>query len=126
MTSAITATDLNRWQYRALEVLTRFAKEGLSAQRHPLNWQITSNGALRGEVDRYTPRLTTNDRRAIFDEWCRVVGAGTPRESKTYAGDTELRSVFQWPTNRGNVEGSLVLVIDAPLDGEFDEEGATP
>ena len=51
------------------------------------------------------------------------MGAGAPRESKTYAGDTELRSVFQWPTDRGDVEGSLILVIDAPLDEAFDEEG---
>lgn len=114
----ITTTDLNGWQYRAIGVLEDLVKAGLGAERHPLNWMMTTNGALRGEVDRYRPGQTDNDRRAIFDEWCRVLNAGEPRESKRFAGGTEVRAPFKVPTNRGDVPGFLLLEIDELLDEE--------
>ncbi|MFD8822093.1 hypothetical protein ACFV1C_07015 [Streptomyces sp. NPDC059605] len=118
----ITTTDLNGWQYRAIGVLDGLVKAGLKAERYPLDWTITNNGALRGEVSKLS-RLSENDRRAIFDEWCRVVGASAPRESKRFEGGIRLTAVFKHPTNRGNVQGSLVLDIDLPLDNEDQAEG---
>ncbi|MFF5639631.1 hypothetical protein [Streptomyces sp. NPDC012825] len=118
--ATITTTDLNGWQYRAIGVLGDPIKAGIKAERYPLEWTITDSGSLRGTVDRYEPGQTDNDRRAIFDEWCRVLNAGEVRESKRFSGGTTLRAVFTQPTNRGDVRGSLVLDIDAPSD---DEEG---
>lgn len=120
----ITTTDLNGWQYRAIGVLDGLVKAGLKAERHPLNWTVTSNGALRGEVDRLHATQTDNDRRSIFDEWCSVLDAGQPRESKRFEGGIRLTAVFKHPTNRGDVQGSLVL--DLPLDdiaNEGQEDG---
>lgn len=119
----ITTTDLNRWQHRAIGVLDHLVKAGLRAERYPLNWTITTNGALRGQVDPYQPRQTDNDRRAIFDEWCRVLEAGEPRESKQFDGGTRLTAVFKHSTNRGDVQGYLVLDLTLPLDGEDQEDG---
>ncbi|MFC7794633.1 hypothetical protein [Streptomyces cinereoruber] len=116
--ATITTTDLNGWQYRAIGVLEDLVKAGIKAERHPLEWTITSNGALRGAVDPYRPGQTDNDRRAIFDEWCRVLNAGEVRESKRFSGGITLRAVFIQPTNRGDVRGSLALDIDPPLDDE--------
>ncbi|MFD9033305.1 hypothetical protein ACFVZW_19450 [Streptomyces sp. NPDC059567] len=108
----ITTTDLNGWQYRAIGVLDDLVKAAIKAERHPLTWSITTNGALRGEVDRYRPDQTDNDRRAIFDEWCHVLNATDPRESKRYEGGVSLIAVFKHPTNRGDVQGSILLNID--------------
>ncbi|MFE9927202.1 hypothetical protein ACFYQA_38560 [Streptomyces sp. NPDC005774] len=113
----ITTTDLNIWQYRAVGVLDSLVKAAIKAERYPLDWMVTSNGALRGEVGKFG-RLGENDRRFVFDEWCRVVNAGAPRESKQFDGGTRLTAVFTHPTNRGEVNGSLVLDIDPPLDDE--------
>lgn len=113
----ITTTDLNGWQYRAIGVLDSLVKAGLKAERYPLDWTITNNGALRGEVSKFG-RLSENDRRSVFDEWCRAVGAGAPRESTGFAGGTRLTAVFKHPTNRGEVQGSLVLDVDPPLDDD--------
>ncbi|MEU1377977.1 hypothetical protein ABZ442_30635 [Streptomyces triculaminicus] len=118
----ITTTDLNGWQYRAIGVLNDLVKPGLKAERYPLEWTITTNGALRGEVHRYDLKQTDNDRRAIFDEWCRVMDASASRESKPFEGRIELRAVFKHPTNRGDVQGSLVLNIDLPFAGEAEAE----
>ena len=85
----ITTTDLNGWQYRAIGVLDGLVKAGLKAERYPLLWTITPSGALRGEVDRYQPRQTDNDRRAIFDEWCRSwtpASHGSPSGSRAASG----------------------------------------
>ncbi|MGW8364539.1 hypothetical protein ACWGK1_28745 [Streptomyces wedmorensis] len=114
----ITTLDLNGWQYRAVDVLDELVKAGLKAERRPLEWTITTNGALRGEVDRYRPEQTDRDRRAIFDEWCHVLNAGAPRESKRVVGGVEVRAVFKVPTTRGEVQGSLLPEIDEPLDEE--------
>ncbi|MFF8840487.1 hypothetical protein [Streptomyces sp. NPDC015130] len=116
----ITITDLTGWQYRAIGVLEDLVKAGLKAERHPLEWTITSNGALRGTVDPHQPGQTDNDRRAIFDEWCRVLNAGEVRESKRLSGGITLRAVFTQPANRGNVQGHIALDVDPPSE---DEEG---
>ncbi|MER0450187.1 hypothetical protein ABR738_37555 [Streptomyces sp. Edi4] len=107
----ITTTDLNGWQYRAIGVLDKLVKAGLKAERYPLNWTITTNGSLRGEVHRYD-QLTDNDRRAVYEEWLRVLDATPPRESKRFEGGIRLTATFAHPTNRGDVKGSLVLDID--------------
>ncbi|MEU4507586.1 hypothetical protein [Streptomyces sp. NPDC024089] len=113
----ITTTDLNGWQYRAIGVLDSLVKAGLKAERYPLDWMITSNGALRGEVSKLT-RLSENDRRAIFDEWCRVLDASEPRDSKRFEGGIRLTSVFKYPTNRGDVQGTLTLDIEDQEDAD--------
>ncbi|MFJ2186287.1 hypothetical protein ACIOJG_37390 [Streptomyces anulatus] len=113
----ITTTDLNGWQYRAIGVLDSLVKAGLKAERYPLDWTITSNGALRGQVN-VLSTLSTNDRRGVFEEWCRVLDASKPRESKRFEGGIRLTAVFKHPTNRGDVQGSLVLDIDLPFDEE--------
>lgn len=113
----ITTTDLNGWQYRAIGVLDSLVKAGLKAQRYPLDWMVTSNGALRGEVGKLGG-LSENDRRSVFDEWCRVLDADAARESNQFGGGARLTAVFTHPTNRGEVHGSLVLDIDPPLDDE--------
>jgi hypothetical protein len=113
----ITTTDLNGWQYRAIGVLDSLVKAAIKAERYPLDWMVTSNGALRGEVTKFG-RLSENDRRAIYDEWCRVLDATPPRESKRFEGGTRLTAVFKHPTNRGEVQGSLVLDVDSPLDDD--------
>ncbi|MDX2565161.1 hypothetical protein PV371_36680 [Streptomyces sp. TX20-6-3] len=119
----ITTTDLNGWQYRAISVLDELVKAGLKAERHPLTWTITSNGALRGKVDRYRPGQTDADRRAIFDEWYAGLGTTEPRESKRYPDGTAWTAVFKHPTNRVEVQGSIVLDIPAPFDDEDQEDG---
>lgn len=111
----ITTTDLNRWQFRGAEVLADLIKAGLKAERHPLTWTLTSNGALRGEVTRFDG-LSETDRRAVFDEWVSVLGADQPRESKGYPGNARLTAVFSHPTNRGDVQGSVVLDLDVEDD----------
>lgn len=108
----ITVTDLNAWQARALRVLTGLQESGMKAQRHPLEWTITTNGALRGTVHRYDPRHSDHDRRAVFDEWAHVLGATAPREFR-FEGGVRLTSVFTVGTERGDVQGSLVLDFDA-------------
>lgn len=118
----ITTTDLNGWQYRAIGVLDSLVKAGLRAERYPLNWTVMTNGALRGEIDRLGAKQTDNDRRAIFDEWCRTLDASAPRESTRVEGGVRLTAVFKHPTNRGDVQGSLVLDIDLPLDGGDQED----
>lgn len=115
----ITTTDLNGWQYRAIGVLDSLVKAAIKAERYPLDWTITNSGALRGEVTKFG-RLSENDRRSVLDEWCRVLDADAPRESNRFEGGTRLTAVFQHPTNRGEVRGSLVLDIDAPLDDDQD------
>jgi len=112
----ITVTDRNAWQYRALAVLTDLQEAGHKAERYPLDWTVTSNGALRGTVPKHQPRLTDNDRRAIFDEWVRVVDGTEPRETTQFTGEIRLTSVFKVPTNRTDVQGSLVVDFDGPAD----------
>lgn len=112
----ITISDRNSWQYRALEVLTDLQEAGHKAERYPLDRTVTSNGALRGTVPRHDPKLTPNDRRAIFDEWVRVVDGTEPRETKQFTGEIRLTSVFRVPTNRNDVKGSLVVDFDGPDD----------
>jgi hypothetical protein len=113
----ITATDLNSWQYRAMEVLADIVKDGLQAERYPLNWSVTTNGSVRGEVSRYQPRQTDSDRRALFAEWVDALGAGQPREFKRSAGDSRMTALFTRQTNRGEVQGALEVEFDAPEDG---------
>lgn len=112
----ITISDRNAWQYRALEVLTHLQEAGHKADRYPLDWTVTANGALRGTVPRLDPKLTPEDRRAIFDEWVRVVDGQEPRETLQFTGEIRLMSVFRVPTNRNDVKGSLVVDFDGPAD----------
>lgn len=113
----ITTTDLNRWQYRAISLLGSLVTAGLKAERYPLDWTITNNGSLLGQVPKFG-RLSENDRRAVFEEWCRVIGAGAPREVNRFEGGTRHTAVFKHPTDRGEVHGSIVLEVDAPLDDD--------
>jgi hypothetical protein len=110
----ITVTDLNGWQARALRVLTDLQDAGLKASREPLDWTATRNGSLQGVIPRWQPRLTDNDRRAIFDEWVHVLDGSEPRETVRFEGGTRLTSVFAVPTNRGKVKGSIVVDFDEP------------
>ncbi|WKK27829.1 hypothetical protein QZH56_36880 (plasmid) [Streptomyces olivoreticuli] len=117
----ITTTDLNGWQYRAIGVLNELVQAALKAERYPLNWTVMNNGALLGQVHLYDPKQTDVDRRAIFAEWCRVLEASEPRESKRFEGGIRLTATFARPTNRGDVKGSLALDID--LDDDQAEDG---
>lgn len=111
----ITTTDLNVWQYRTVKELLAIVDSGLKAERHPLEWTITSSGHLRGVVSKFD-RLSENDRRAVFDEWARVLDAEPPRESKRFEGGTTLTATFERPTNRTPVKGYIQVEFDAPDD----------
>ena len=115
MSDPISTTDKNGWQFRAAEVLTALIEDGLKAQRHPLDWTITSSGTLRGEVSALD-RLSDADRRAVYEEWLRVLNAGRPRESRQMSGGMRLIAPFTRPTNRGDVTGSISLHIDPAGD----------
>lgn len=108
----ITVTDLNVWQARALRALTTLQCAALKAERPPLQWTVTPNGALRGTVDRHEPGLTDTDRRAVFDEWVDTLNGTPPRPSRQMTGSTILTSVFTVPTDRGDVRGTLVVEFD--------------
>lgn len=112
-----TTTDLNGWQHRAVGLLASLVKDGLKAERYPLEWTITSSGHLLGTVSKLSPH-SQNDRRAIFDEWSRAVGAGTPSESELSNGGVHLAAAFKYPTSLGDVHGALTLDIDPTLDDE--------
>lgn len=114
----ITVTDLTTWQYRAVDVLDKLVKDGLKALRHPLQWTITSNGSLIGTVDPYRPGQSDEDRRTIFNEWHHALKAGQVREAKRPGGGLALSTLFTQPTNRGDVQGTLILDIAPPLDEE--------
>lgn len=111
----ITTTDLNVWQYRTVNELLAIVDSGLKAERHPLDWTITSSGQLRGTVSKFD-RLSDTDRQAVFDEWCSVLEAEPPRESKDFAGGTRLIATFERPTNRTPVKGYIQVEFDAPDD----------
>lgn len=110
----ITVTDLNSWQARGLRVLGELQAGGMKAGRYPLEWTVLSNGSLRGQVCRYDPKQTGEDRRAVFEEWVRVVGGTAPREERGWNGGTSLRSAFRVPTAHGEVQGSVVVDFDDP------------
>lgn len=97
-------------------MLADLVKAGLKAGRHPLTWTLTSNGALRGEVSRFDG-LSPADRRAVFAEWLHVTDAGQPRETTSLTG-VRLTAVFSHPTDRGDVQGSIVLDLDAEDDDQ--------
>ena len=109
----ITTTDLNVWQYRTVKELLAIVDSGLKAERHPLEWTITSSGQLRGTVSKFD-RLSDNDRQAVFNEWCRVLEAEPPRESSRFEGGTTLTAKFERPTNRSPVKGFIQVEFDAP------------
>lgn len=108
----ITVTDLNVWQARSLHVLADLQEAGLKAERYPLNWTVTTNGPLAGEVHRYDPAQTDNDRRAVFDEWVHALGGTQPQEARRFEGGVRLTSVFKVATNRGEVKGSIVVEFE--------------
>lgn len=109
----ITTTDLNAWQHRAVKELLAIVDSGLKAERHPLEWTITSGGQLFGTVSKLD-RLSDNDRQAVFEEWSRVLDADPPRESKRFEGGTRLTANFRRSTNRGPVSGFIRVEFDAP------------
>ncbi|MER6094200.1 hypothetical protein [Streptomyces bluensis] len=111
--TAITTTDLNVWQYRTVKELLAIVDSGLKAERHPLEWTITSSGHLRGVVGK-PDRLSENDRQAVFDEWARVLDAEPPRQSHRIDGGTTLTATFERPTNRTPVKGFIQVEFDAP------------
>lgn len=112
-----TTTDLNGWQHRAVGLLAGLVKDGLKAERYPLEWTITSSGHLLGTVSKLSPH-SENDRRAVYDEWCRAVGAAAPSESELSNGGLLLTAAFQHPTSLGDVHGALTLDIDPTPDDE--------
>jgi hypothetical protein len=111
----ITTTDLNLWQHRTVTELLAIIDSGIKAERHPLDWTITSSGHLRGMVSKFD-RLSETDRQAVFDEWCRVLDAESPRESKRFEGGTRLTATCTRPTERGDVKGFIQVEFDAPDD----------
>jgi len=111
----ITITDLNVWQWRTTNELLAIVDGGLKAGRHPLDWTVTTNGHLRGTVGKLD-RLSAYDRRAVFDEWCHVLRADAPRESKRFDGSTCFTATFKRPTNRGDVNGFIQVEFDADDD----------
>ncbi|MFF1574706.1 hypothetical protein ACFVWR_18355 [Leifsonia sp. NPDC058292] len=108
----ITVTDLNSWQARGLRILCELQEGGLKAGRYPLDWAVNASGALRGQVHRYDPKQTDEDRRAVFDEWVRVLAGTAPREEERWSGGTSLVSLFKVPTASGEVRGSIVVDFD--------------
>ncbi|MGW3684433.1 hypothetical protein [Streptomyces prasinus] len=115
----ITTTDLNSWQHRVVEELLALVDSGLKAQRHPLDWTVTSSGHLRGVVGK-ADRLSENDRRAVFQEWVRFLDAEPLRESRRFEGGTWLTATFKRSTNRGDVKGFIQVEFDAPEDQDQD------
>ncbi|MFC1230465.1 MULTISPECIES: hypothetical protein [Streptomyces] len=111
----ITTTDLNSWQHRVVKELLALVDSGLKAQRHPLDWTVTSSGHLRGVVGK-ADRLSENDRRAVFQEWVRVPDAEPLRESRRFEGGTWITATFKRSTNRGDVKGFIQVEFDAPED----------
>lgn len=114
----ISVTDLTSWQRRASSALDLLIKDGHKALRYPLQWTITSNGSLIGTVDPYRPGQSDEDRRTIFNEWHHALKARQVSEFKQPGGGVALSTVFTQPTNRGDVQGTLILAIAPLLDDE--------
>lgn len=87
--TAITSTDLRRWQYAAISVLTTLTDKA-PPTLSPINWRVATTAQLQGEP----PSGTHTERLAALTEWADHLGIDlTARPGTdglvTYHGRTE-------------------------------------
>lgn len=87
--SAITSTDLRRWQYAAIDVLTRITGDA-PPTLSPINWRVATTAQLQGEA----PSGTHAERLTAITAWADHLGidlAARPGGdgAVTYHGRTE-------------------------------------
>lgn len=106
----ITNTDMRRWQWAAVQVLTELIDEA-PADLTPLNWKVGTTARIQGSAD----SGTTTERRAWLIAWADHLGIDL-----TERHGPDGMTTYQGRTDRKATNGKTVQV--ALYDRMFTEE----